>query len=452
MLRHDLPPRANNMRPHLVFSTLQRWLLGAILATVVALVIHEYLPKKKQMIWPSSQYTTSFYSGTLPDGKNAAAWVNQSEHRWRCSFPLQQQHYFPCELNMALSSDGKNGVDFASYRYLRVRLDFSGSADAVQISLRNYNSLYTSTSDPNSSKYMAVSLRTEELNHDLLIGLEKFTVAHWWLIQYRMPLAYIQAEMDNVIGLNINFPNSATNLGEQELVLREIELVGEWISTEDWYLSILLLWLGGICIWILLGFIRLVRKSEKDVAVISELSDSNRRLKVETDKFRRLSTVDPLTQIYNRFGIDQIISNIMSSKESYAEATSLFSLIIIDIDHFKRINDTRGHDSGDLVLQRVAQIISNHVRQQDYVGRWGGEEFLVIQPYTDARDAMVMAEKLRGIIATSLFDPANPLAVTASFGVSEFRRGDDFGASFRRADVALYSSKAAGRNCCMLAE
>jgi diguanylate cyclase (GGDEF)-like protein len=77
---------------------------------------------------------------------------------------------------------------------------------------------------------------------------------------------------------------------------------------------------------------------------------------------------------------------------------------------------------------------------------------LVIQPQASIHDAMLMAEKLREIIATSSFEPSNPLAVTASFGVSGFIRGDDFATTFRRADLALYAAKSAGRNCCRIAE
>jgi diguanylate cyclase (GGDEF)-like protein len=126
--------------------------------------------------------------------------------------------------------------------------------------------------------------------------------------------------------------------------------------------------------------------------------------------------------------------------------------LVIDIDHFKRINDQHGHDTGDLVLQHVAKVIQTHLRAGDYVGRWGGEEFIVIMPSASKKTAMAMAEMIREALFSTEFDPANPLTVSASFGVSERQPSEDFASCFKRADNALYKAKEHGRNCCVYAE
>ena len=429
-------------------------LLAAILATLAALAMHEHLPKKKQIIWPSAQINTYFHVGTLPDGSSAGTWINEAEHRWHCTFPEQQDKFFPCSLNLMLDNSDMRGRDFSGYRNLRLKLDYVGSADLVQVSIRNSNSVYTKASDPNSSKFMAIYLLPQELNRELIIDLDKFTVAHWWIAQYHVPLSLVQSEMNNITSISIDLQSSHSKIvGEQQLALKEVELIGDWVDAKNWYLGILLLWLGGISVWLVLQFIRLSRKNVKDTAAISELADSNQQLKVETDKFRRLSTIDPLTQTYNRFGMDQIVRDLLSSAEQTTEInpSPVFALILIDIDHFKRINDTRGHNTGDLVLQKLAKIIRDNVRPQDYVGRWGGEEFLIILPRTFAQQALALAEKLREAVAAASFELNKPLPVTASFGVGEFLPGDDFSSSFKRADSALYLAKADGRNCCILA-
>ena len=128
------------------------------------------------------------------------------------------------------------------------------------------------------------------------------------------------------------------------------------------------------------------------------------------------------------------------------------SLILIDIDHFKRINDRRGHDTGDRILQAVAQIIGKAITRKDYLGRWGGEEFIVLLPSKPKAFAIAMAEKIRLSIQDSIFEPENPVLVTASFGVSDRVPGEDFSDTFKRADIALYQAKAQGRNCSVLAE
>jgi diguanylate cyclase (GGDEF)-like protein len=126
--------------------------------------------------------------------------------------------------------------------------------------------------------------------------------------------------------------------------------------------------------------------------------------------------------------------------------------MVVDIDHFKRINDRRGHDAGDRILQSISAIISKGIRPHDFLGRWGGEEFVVIMPSTRKEFALALAEKIRLMIYDTVFEAANPLSVTASFGVSDKLPGEDFATTFKRADKALYEAKAQGRNCCVLAD
>jgi diguanylate cyclase (GGDEF)-like protein len=122
------------------------------------------------------------------------------------------------------------------------------------------------------------------------------------------------------------------------------------------------------------------------------------------------------------------------------------ALLVLDIDHFKRINDDHGHDSGDLVIRRVAAVIAENTREQDIVGRWGGEEFVVACIDCPPQHAMVVAEKIRQRIEGCSFGLCHHVAVTASVGVAMMGGGDDFPSAFRRADAALYRAKAGGRN------
>ena len=433
----------------------QRKLLCAILITLVALAAHNYLPRKTQQIWPLAHSSTYFFAGTLPDGSTAAKWIDERIHQWRCTFPEQQTSYFPCGLNIKLGASNTSGVDFSQYRHLRLRLDYTGSAHTVQIALRNYNSQYTALNDPNSTKFMAVNLRTQELNHDLLIDLQKFTVAHWWVVQYEVPLAHMQSEMNNITSLSVDFPSAETHIvGNQDMALTEVELIGEWVSKENWYLGILLLWLGGILSWVLIEFIRIKRRNSEVLAANSELFTSNQHLKSETDRFRHLSYVDPLTQTYNRAGTDNIVNRLIENAKGklLADGLPVFSIILIDIDFFKKINDTYGHDVGDKVLISVAQTLAQHVRNEDYICRWGGEEFLIIQPNLQEKAALGTAERICKIIEGSSIEPSLELKVTASFGISELRDGEPFSYCLKRADQALYKAKSLGRNCCVLAQ
>ena len=128
---------------------------------------------------------------------------------------------------------------------------------------------------------------------------------------------------------------------------------------------------------------------------------------------------------------------------------SSLSVIMIDIDHFKRINDTYGHPGGDAVLREVAGRISNAVRDVDLVGRYGGEEFCVVLPDTPNEGVRAVAERIREAISTlPIIVEQRQLQVTASLGVSSVETADDAIESLiHRADKALYEAKAAGRNC-----
>ena len=121
------------------------------------------------------------------------------------------------------------------------------------------------------------------------------------------------------------------------------------------------------------------------------------------------------------------------------------SIILLDIDFFKHINDTYGHNMGDQVLIQVTHVLLRSLRNIDIVCRWGGEEFIVLLPSASLANAFVIAEKLRISIETMKIDTAS--SVTASFGVSQVLEGDDMRDTIYRADKALYLAKHSGRNC-----
>jgi len=123
---------------------------------------------------------------------------------------------------------------------------------------------------------------------------------------------------------------------------------------------------------------------------------------------------------------------------------------MMDIDHFKGINDGYGHAAGDYVLQTVAALLRNNLRASDVLARWGGEEFAILIPESDSRETAAMAEKLPVMLAMHEFEHLPK--VHASFGVAEYRRGDSLDALCERADRAMYAAKQGGRNRVCVAE
>jgi diguanylate cyclase (GGDEF)-like protein len=151
--------------------------------------------------------------------------------------------------------------------------------------------------------------------------------------------------------------------------------------------------------------------------------------------FTELRT-DPLTRVSNRRALDECLENMFALLHRYGQ---LFSVAIFDIDHFKLINDQRGHVQGDTVLQRVARIIDDNVRDTDVVARYGGEEFVVVMPHTPLDGACIFAERLRAKIEKQM-------DLTISGGVAQAIDKDTIQTLVGRSDTALYGAKAAGRN------
>ena len=158
-------------------------------------------------------------------------------------------------------------------------------------------------------------------------------------------------------------------------------------------------------------------------------------------KIEELSITDKLTGLYNRMKLDEILN--MKIKE-YKRYEKSFSVIILDVDNFKDVNDTYGHDVGDKVLIRLSDVLALNMRTTDYVGRWGGEEFVVICENTKLEGAYTLAEHLRKLIEEIKFEVIG--YKTISLGVAEVQKGDTISSIFKKVDIALYEAKKTGKN------
>ncbi|GAB3424433.1 diguanylate cyclase [Massilia agilis] len=159
---------------------------------------------------------------------------------------------------------------------------------------------------------------------------------------------------------------------------------------------------------------------------------------------KELAIRDELTGAHNR---RRVLELIASEKERSDRNGRGFCLCLLDIDFFKRINDTYGHAAGDTVLREFARTVQSMVRGTDTFGRYGGEEFMLMLPETRAEDALMLAERVRGAVERMrAIDGASEIAVTVSIGVTEYRAGEEVGQAVARADEALYMAKSTGRN------
>jgi diguanylate cyclase len=189
-------------------------------------------------------------------------------------------------------------------------------------------------------------------------------------------------------------------------------------------------------------------QSERMSQRIGELERSAQSFEARLRQKQQLASIDPLTGIANRLAFEQDIERVCAQvTQDGAEAC----LLVIDIDHFKKINDRFGHAAGDRALRIVAEQLATRLRADDLLARYGGEEFVVLLPNTDAAAGRVMAENLRACIESVAFrGQKRPVQITLSCGVTVLGKGDTPGDAFDRADRALYRAKHRGRNRCVM--
>lgn len=182
--------------------------------------------------------------------------------------------------------------------------------------------------------------------------------------------------------------------------------------------------------------------SAHEIARLNEHLRRERKALAEANQhLQELANTDALTGIMNRYRIEHLVQMALANAERYGQT---FSLLLFDIDYFKAVNDTHGHEVGDRVLKTLVKTLQGGLREADQLGRWGGEEFVILVPNTPLEDAAVFAERLRDRVANADFGLGEP--ITISIGIAEWGRGDSFKTLLVRADRAMYQAKYSGRN------
>lgn len=413
--------------------------LAAALLTVLMVIAHEYLPQKRLLLFPNPNIDHVIYGAEGSEGQASASWVDESEETWRCKFEDKPNFYcgysvyFPAAFN-----DFTNGVDLSGYEGINLRIHYQGDAQRVRLFLRNYNSAYAKNGEWDSTKFMSINTLTTDLRSEALFKLSEFSVADWWILARDIGRRHAAPEFSSVVAFGIDFVTP----GVHTVSVEKIELVGAWIAPEKLYFSIIVFWLG-LVFWEGGHRFYLMRvHSSKANEVISELVSSYQRLEVQKKEYQALSTTDALTGAMNRAGINAFVAALFSSS---CEHTTI-GVIVLDIDHFKSINDQCGHDVGDQILQEVAELISANTRENDAFGRWGGEEFIIICQQSSVQSLQSLAEKLRQRIFQHEFAARQSLQLSISLGVTMAAHDETFQSVFKRADQALYRAKNSGRN------
>lgn len=366
----------------------------------------------------------------------ALNWTDKRRKGFSCLL-LQGTGVRYCGMNVQLGDGFRQGTDFSDYTKLRIQVEYKGPAEKFRVYYRN------AVADPNfgDSKYHQMDVPVRRGTYIYGIPFDNFEVAGWWLESRQVAGVPEMREpsRDNVvhIGFDVSTPVA---IGQHYFNVTDFSVVAPWFGkthTIWWAVGSALYF---IVIGLLYNFFRLrvqlKERHDEMFGLLKKLQEAD----TESAHFKRLSMYDPLTGLLNRRAALDLV-------DEFAQHNSLTgtALVVMDIDHFKQVNDNYGHEIGDEVLKRVSAVVQHAVREGDAAVRWGGEEIVVICPKTNSEGAVRVAEKLRTEVKHLTFSVPN-LRITASFGVANIRPGESFSQALGRADEALYDAKKNGRD------
>lgn len=409
--------------------------------TFIALVFQAYGPERVLRLGEDAGVQIEVIDDRGNGGKSVATLKREGRKLILDCDIIPSDYEWPyCEISFILIDAKGNGIDLSNYHQARLWAKYTTPQPfGIRFQLINFNKAYSKANDARTLKYNAIELFDTHERYPQVINMHHMQVPTWWLSQGKIPPDYWGPEFNEVRGVQISTGEQVTP-GRYQMIIERVEISGKYINDRNLYVSLL-------CAWTLLAltfFVATLRKTKKELHSHQlrqkQLEDLNSLLSQEHQQLEERLTRDPLTGVLNREGLAPVFNQRWGS-----DIAQRLSLIFIDIDHFKKINDTYGHNVGDQVLLVFAQVLSANTRTHDLLARWGGEEFVLACPNTALENAIGLAEKLRRCVEEN--DWPKALQVTASFGVAQIQPQESPTEFIARADKALYVAKAQGRNC-----
>lgn len=328
-----------------------------------------------------------------------------------------------CGLNLTFVKNGSPvGWNWSNFDSLVINMvEFEGPNTRFQVQIKSMDSRLTEETGIQSLKYHNMIFTPSGTGVSrTTMTLDRFVVPPWWAGRFNVPSRNLDPTRKDV--REIEFMTSADQiiLGVGSFGIRSFELHGKWIRQETLLKILFAMWLA----YVVGGLIARLFKSLASIRRLQELADH-----------------DPLTRLHNRRGLESHLKVLVS--RSIDPTNPVMGVMMVDLDHFKTVNDTLGHDAGDEILRRLAGLIQEEMRPNNLAARWGGEEFILLLPGIPVSRLLPAAEKLRARVESEL--RYKDLRITSSIGISH-GRVEEFESLAKRADEALYRAKAAGRN------
>ncbi len=432
----------NNRQPNDLKYThsfdLYRLLILSTVAAVAALSAYQFLPKKTLQLLPYYVHNSHIFYDGQSGGSTIGNWVQQQALDFHCLSESEIESGY-CGVSIQIKPP-EAAIDFSDYRSATFNLTYSGPNERLRVKLHAYVAPMNTSESIEVLTGLDVVLDKSAVESDVTIP-----VSVWHLSDSHL-LNTVESgpQMDVVFDLM-----SPIRAGEHRLQINQITLTGDWLPINYWYGVVGFGWLAFNIVF--LGRLLKVQSARitNDANRLSQLSHFSSHLKEESEHYKTLSSHDPLTGALNRSGFAHEFRHLFPDSRLKMNT----ALLVIDLDHFKKVNDTFGHDTGDIVLQLCAETLFKNVRLNDRLVRWGGEEFVLLCVDTSIQQAQLIAEKIRAMLEElEIKAGSNSLSITASIGVAVSHHLEEFDGLFQRADKALYNAKEIGRNCVVLAD
>lgn len=419
-------------------------ILLLLVFTAVALLLHRYSLNTFYYI-DLAKYSTAFPSYVVTtsdslDGGSSRTSLLRTDSSVIVDYELGNGMAYPYAGLQIYLGDGKiRGKNLSAYDSIFVWVKPQGEG-SVRIYLRDYDPDIYRDGDLTSLKFNEIEFFPHKEPYPAIFVPVEFRLPSWWVAQNAIDVHKARVDFSNVPLIEIQTGTNAP-LGKGSIEIVGLGFKGKFISALRLYTILISAWFVTFLVILIIRLMDYRRAQKVTRERQKELERNLAALEVVKNNYERESKTDPLTGCRNRAGFVDVLTR---EQERLSKHGIPVSFVIMDIDHFKDVNDTYGHNTGDEALLNLSKLVRSQIRTTDSLVRWGGEEFVVLCGDTPLQNAQLLAEKLRVAIEGSVL--IKQRQVTCSFGVAEMIPGEDPKNLFERADQALYTSKETGRN------
>ncbi|AWB00703.1 GGDEF domain-containing protein [Vibrio harveyi] len=372
--------------------------------------------------------------------------ITYQNHSLTLNCDLKESKYAWPYCGISVYTDVKEatkGLDLSSYHTVRLKIRYEAAGDGqspsknLRLYLRNFNSAYSIPTDEYTIKYNGMQFSPSDFSEIIEIPIKNLQVMTWWLNDNDVAIEHSAPEFSNITRIDLA---TGAALGKHKIVIDKIEFEGAYVQQSTLLFVLLFSWMA-------LGLAFSLHEMRKNKMAYNKakkrhrhLEKVNNTLRAQNYEFAELAHRDALTGAMNRHAVQ---SWLEQQARQVRWGHDSFSILYMDLDKFKRVNDKYGHQMGDDILREFVMVISSSIQPEDRLVRWGGEEFVVFCPDTNVEQAVKKAEVIRQNVESHLWVHGEPL--TCSIGVAQMQN-ERVSETMARADEVLYLAKRNGRN------